>query len=293
MGARYLGLDGGGSSTRALVIDGGGAIQNEWAAGASNMVVVGKERASDEVSILLGQCGRVHVIVAGIAGADRPWVRQAWQELLTPYADQVWVVGDYRIAWAALTDGNPGLAAVFGTGSVFYAEGSKGSVRLGGYGWKVGDVGSGIALGRDAVEAALADLEGWGVATKLTGAVGDWASAADPAGILNFAYDPAVDWRQVSDLAGAVFAAAAAGDRVAERILTRHQNTITQYMSTAREKAGLPQETLCGLAGGLAPLWLPRIQESMGCHLQVIERRPVEGAARLARRWHQGEGGGD
>ncbi len=293
MGARYVGLDGGGSSTRALVIDGADAIQNEWSAGASNMVVVGKDRASNEVSALLAQCGRADALVAGIAGADRPWVRQAWHELLAPYADQVWVVGDYRIAWAALTDGNPGLAAVFGTGSVFYAEGPAGAVRLGGYGWKVGDVGSGIALGRDAVEACLADLEGWGGTTRLTGAVRDWASAADPAGILNFAYDPAVDWRRVSDLAGSVFSAAADGDAAAERILTRHQTTIAQYLSTAREKAGLLDDALCGLTGGLAPLWLTRIRESAGCRLAVIERRPVEGAARLARRWHQQQRGRD
>ena len=76
MGARYLGLDGGGSSTRALVIDDAGRIQHEWSAGASNMVVVGKERACSEVANLLLQCGRVDAIAAGIAAADRPWVRQ-------------------------------------------------------------------------------------------------------------------------------------------------------------------------------------------------------------------------
>ncbi len=293
MGARYLGLDGGGSSTRALVIDDAGRIQHEWSAGASNMVVVGKERACSEVANLLLQCGRVDAIAAGIAGADRPWVRQTWEELLAPYADQVTVMGDYRIAWAALTDGNPGVAAVFGTGSVFYAEGLGGQVRLGGYGWKVGDIGSGMALGRDAVKAALADLEGWGAPTQLTEAVRDWAAAPDPAGILNFAYDPAVDWRQVSDLAAAVFSVAMGGDAAAEAILTRHESGIAQYIRTAREKAGLVQGALCGLTGGLASLWHPRLRKTVDGHLQVIARRPVEGAARLARRRHQQEGGRD
>ncbi len=298
MGARFLGIDGGGSSTRAWILDESGQLVQELRGGPSNVVVVGEARARQALDAIVKGDATYDGVVAGIAGADRPWVRAFWESVLGGVSETVWVMGDYRIAWAALTDGDPGLVAIFGTGSVFYAECGDTSLRIGGYGWKIGDVGSGIALGRHAVEAALGHMEGWAPATSLTEAVVDWAKARDKAELLNYIYRPDVDWRTVSDLAGQVFVLADRGDMVAEAILKDEAAKALRYLETAHRAAGMPPASPTGLAGGLAHLWHPRLEEPwrelVGRPLVRVTREPVEGAARLARSlWGKQRQGGD
>lgn len=283
--AKFLGIDGGGSSTRAFVVDNDLGLVGTRRGGPSNVLVVGEARADVALSSVLSRDERYTAIVAGIAGADRPWVRAFWESRLSPYADQLWVMGDYRIAWAALTDGSPGLVAIFGTGSVFYAEGKARQVRLGGYGWKVGDIGSGIMLGQAAVSAALGELEGWGPQTALTRPVLAWAQAENRAQLLNYIYHPDVDWRSVSDLAVEVFRAADAGDDPASAILEDQAQLIQQYLLAAETEAEVPVDGQWGLAGGLARLWLPRLKREAVRPLQLVEREPGLGAARLAKKY--------
>ncbi len=285
MPVRFLGIDGGGSSTRAFILGPHGAILEERHAGPSNVIVVGEERADETLSSLLGTEEQFDAVVAGIAGADRPWVRDFWQTRLSRHAQAVWVTGDYHIAWAALTDGEPGLVAIFGTGSVFYAESSTHQIRLGGYGWKVGDVGSGIMLGQAAVNRVLGALEGWSAETALKDPVLAWADAHDKLTLLNHIYHPEVDWRSVSDLAAAVFRAADLGDSAAAQIIETQATLIERYFFALQQTADLPEGAPAGLAGGLAPFWLPHLEQRNMGSLCVVSREPGIGAARLAARY--------
>ena len=272
-------------------MDNKGRVLARAQAGPSNVVVVGKRQATMALQKVLSAVGvPLDAVVAGMAGADRPWVREFWHHLLYPnVATDVWVVGDYRIAWAALTDGNPGMAAVFGTGSVIYAENGDHRIKVGGYGFKVGDVGSGIQLGQRAIQQVLADLDGWGSKTRLTDSVLAWARVANKDDLINYLYDPAVDWRTVSDLASEVFSLADQ-DEGARAILEQQASHITLQMRSAYTRAALEKETASiGMTGGLSPFWLPYLQRACGYAeypaLQLIERSPVEGAARLALAW--------
>lgn len=298
MGRRFLGIDGGGSSTRAIVLDTDTGLMEERRSGPSNVLVIGEERAAEALRSLIRPDEHFQAAVVGIAGADRPWVRAFWERAVTPMADMVWVMGDYRTAWAALTDGAPGLVAIFGTGSVFYAENGDHQARLGGYGWKVGDVGSGIMLGQLAVRAALAHLDGWGPSTALTDRVLTWAQVRDKTALLNHVYAPEVDWRSVSDLAAPTFAAAAEGDGVAEALLAEEGDRILRYLEATARAAELSPRDPVGFSGGLARFWHGRLngwwQGQRGAALDVVTREAGEGAVRLAQRWYhtQSMGGG-
>lgn len=287
MAARYLGIDGGGTSTRMVVIDETGRIMEQARGGPSNVVVVGQAKALTALQSVWGQ--HYDGVVAGMAGADQPWVKAFWQESLQALSSKVWVVGDYRIAWAALTDGKPGMVMIFGTGSIAYAENDLRRHRVGGYGYKLGDVGSGIALGRAAVKAALGHLEGWGDETQLTEPVREWAKALTAEDIVHHVYDPEVDWRSVSDLARHVFGLAEAGDGQAKAILYHEQQELLQYLKACERAAQLDPEAPRGLAGGLAPFWLKRLSTEYQTHharsLVLVDKEPSEGAARLARYW--------
>lgn len=278
-----------------MIVDASGACLKRAVGGPVNVVVVGADRARDALRQIMPPNGRFASIVAGIAGADRPWVRRFWEQELGLWSSHVWVVGDYRIAWAALAEGGPGVVAIFGTGSVFYGESRGRMARIGGYGWKIGDVGSGLSLGRAAVRAALADLDGWGPRTSLTPDVLRWADAKDSGGILDSAYAPERSWRRVSDLAANVFEAADRGDEAALHIVNREADEALAHLVSVCVATGVGRDGVVGLAGGLARRWLPWLasvwQASGGGPLHVVDREPVEGAAAMARAWHLQEQG--
>ncbi|MCY0879494.1 MAG: ATPase [Firmicutes bacterium] len=288
MAGKFLGIDGGGSTIRALLVDEGGAVLRYQQAGAANVLVVGPEAAQRAWEALGMSTERCTAVVAGLAGADRPWVREYWQRLLGPLAPRVAVVGDYEIAWAALTEGRPGCLAILGTGSIVYGRHGTRKVRLGGYGWRVGDVGSGMRLGTEAVRSALAHLDGSGPFTQLTESVLRWSDCTSAFALLDFLYDPAMDWRRVAELAHSVFQAASQGDEVAAAILHREGEDILRMLSRCLAMLTLPEEAPVGVAGGLAPFWLTWLSDAWdritGRVLRLVERPPVEGAALWARR---------
>ncbi len=291
--AKYLGIDGGGSSIRILITDESGRPLYKSKGGPANVLVVGEQRARDALYDILPSHTYFDGVVAGLAGSDRPAVREFWDRVLNPIARQHWVIGDYRIAWAALTEGQPGLVAIVGTGSIVYAENGKDTTRLGGYGWRIGDAGSGLTLGHDAIEAVLADCEGWGPHTSLTDHVMDWASAKSPEEILNHLYRPDTDWRTASDLAATVLREAGR-DGVAHTIIERHQEVLIRYFRAALERCPLPPFSPLGLTGGLASMWHsylePLVYEAAGVHLRLSSHEPVQGALQLARLWSKTKG---
>lgn len=291
--AKYLGIDGGGSSTRILIKDESGHLLHQAQGGPANVLVVGEQRARHALYDILPPHTHYDGVVAGLAGSDRPAVREFWDQVLGPIASQHWVIGDYRIAWAALTEGQPGLVAIVGTGSIVYAENGKDTTRLGGYGWLIGDAGSGVTLGHDAIEAALADCEGWGPHTSLTPLVMDWASAKSPKEILNHLYHPDTDWRTASDLASVVLREAS-HDGVAQTIVERHQAVLIRYFRQALQRCPLPPLAPLGLTGGLASLWHsylePAVYKAIGVHLILSPHDPVQGASLLAQLWSNPKG---
>lgn len=284
----YLGIDGGGSSTRLLVVNQDNDVLYRACGGPSNVLVVGEERASHSLLDLMPEVP-IHAVVAGLAGADRPHVRSFWLNLLNRFASQCWVVGDYRIAWAAATGGRSGITAIVGTGSIIYAEHKDKTRRMGGYGWRIGDAGSGIALGQAALKAVLAHIEGWGPQTGLEPAVKAWAGESTASGILDYVYRDSTEWRRVSDLARHVLALASA-DEVAHGIVRRQADELTRAIGAAADAVKLPASVSCSLTGGLAALWHPYLQpvilSTLDRDMTINEKEPVEGAVQLARNWY-------
>ncbi|MFP3490923.1 BadF/BadG/BcrA/BcrD ATPase family protein, partial [Staphylococcus sp. SIMBA_130] len=64
------------------------------------------------------------------------------------------------------TLGKPGIVQIAGTGSITFSINHDGlSDRVGGWGYLIGEMGSGFALGRDALEAAFLAHDGLGTPT--------------------------------------------------------------------------------------------------------------------------------
>lgn len=179
-----LGLDIGGTSTRALAVDSAGRRCGYGAAGGGNPVSHPPQEAvsalSTAVRLALRDVDprRVRTAVVGLAGgsslAADPRVsalfEAAWRGvgLRCPLER----VGDVEVAFAAGAVEPDGTILVAGTGAVVARVRDRVRVEsVDGHGWLLGDLGSGFWLGRQAVRAALASLDARRASTLLTGLV--------------------------------------------------------------------------------------------------------------------------
>ncbi|MEO3743153.1 BadF/BadG/BcrA/BcrD ATPase family protein [Plantactinospora sp. B5E13] len=167
-----VGLDVGGTSTRATVVSLSGERLGSGRAGGGNPTSHGAEQAAEQLRMALTDAladidpGLVWAGVIGLAGAGRlsadPAGRLAfarvWQEvgLRCEYE----IVGDALVAYASATAEPDGTILIAGTGAIAAEVRDLTLDRVAdGHGWLLGDAGSGFWVGREAVRQALADLD--------------------------------------------------------------------------------------------------------------------------------------
>ena len=231
MDTYVLGVDAGGSHTRALLANLTGVPVAAGRAGGANPVSRGVDGALVELRRAVGAAvggidpAAVAVCVVGIAGG--PTLGRPFRVALDQMAADLGLrrgctlVSDTEIGFAAGTSADHGILVLAGTGAAV-AEIRAGRLtrHVDGYGWLLGDDGSGFWLGREAVRAALAELDGRGAATALTGRVAAALGvepAVDPLVAAVYASPPV----QLARLAPQVTAAAEGGDAVAAELLER------------------------------------------------------------------------
>jgi N-acetylglucosamine kinase-like BadF-type ATPase len=223
-----------------VVSDLEGAVAGRGRAGSANPNGLPAQEVAAHLAEAVGQALTgldplaVRAVVLGTPGilrfqrgesADR--LAGLWRE--TGLACPVTIVADAVTAFAAGTARPSGSVLIAGAGAMAArVEHEQVAVRVDGNGWLVGDDGSGFWLGRQAVRAVFAALEGRDEDTLLRDAVLSTIAQGEPvpAGreecvslLLDAVYDgPPV---ALAALAPLVPAAAEAGDRVAHRIVRR------------------------------------------------------------------------
>ena len=205
-----VGVDGGGTKTRALLADEHGARVAEAVGPGSAVRPQDIERSAGIIAGVVrdvieqsakGQ-QRARVLCVGVAGAGREPERRALVEALIAQqvAEDVVVQTDLAIALDDAFGDGPGVLLIAGTGSSAFARGPTGATaRCGGWGPVIGDEGGGGWIGRRALSVVAAAADGREPETALTGAVltateseetSDlirWAAAATPAALASLA----------------------------------------------------------------------------------------------------------
>ncbi|MFU8853254.1 N-acetylglucosamine kinase [Micromonospora sp. SL1-18] len=167
-----VGLDVGGTATRAAALNLDGVRLGTGQAGGGNPTSHGAERAAAELLAALRAAltdvdpARVRAGVIGLAGAGRLLTDpqgqaafdRAWADagLRCPYT----VHGDALVAYASGTSAPNGTVLIAGTGAIAAQVRDLHLDRTAdGHGWLLGDAGSGFWLGREAVRLLLSDLD--------------------------------------------------------------------------------------------------------------------------------------
>lgn len=299
---RVLGLDIGGSKTHAILAGGDGAGLAECTAGSANIASVGHEAAAaalDEIAARLGAGNRdshgIRTVFAGAAGADTRDGRDRLAALLSrrfPGA-RIRVVHDTRIILAA-GGLEAGTVLISGTGSAAWARTGDGrEARAGGWGYLLGDEGSGYAVARGAVRNALSEHDGGLPAGALTALLLERTGAAEPADLLDLFYrNP--ERRYWAGLAGTVFDLAARADRVSAAIVDDAARHLAALAVAVNARLGIiPAAGHAAppvlLAGGMLvnqPALAARVGELLAerglADVRVLDRAPAWGAVKLA-----------
>jgi N-acetylmuramic acid 6-phosphate etherase len=257
-----LGIDGGASKTVALLAGPDGCVLGRGAAEAANYQVAGMDRtcaaitravaaAFADARIAPAPAGAVCLGLAGVGRPEDQVLFQAWAAQQWPGA-RVTVASDAELVLASGTPQGWGLALICGTGSIAYARDQAGrAARAGGWGYLLGDEGSGYAIGLAALRAVARAADGRDPPTALTGAIlAGWSLGAPP-DLIRGVYREGRSNAEVAALAVLVEDAAANGDATAQQIIEGACRELTLMLGAAAGQLEMRGPLPCALAGGL------------------------------------------
>src|SRR6476661_4025997 len=222
-----IGIDAGGTKTVCLLADDQGTVVAEARRGGANLQAAGElevEKVLHQVmEEAMGDRAIVPVAIClGIAGVDRPDDYAVVGAILRRigYKARVIIVNDALVALEAGAPGQPGVVVISGTGSISYGRNAKGeAARSGGWGYVLGDEGSGYWIGRAALRAVLRQSDRRGPRTALTPLLLKHFGIEAAQGLLHEVYAGSLRPSEIGALARSVESAFREGDAAAIGIL--------------------------------------------------------------------------
>jgi len=251
------------------------------------------EVITDLVREAVASCSPVETLAlcAGVAGAGRDdeqrtlshHLRRSLQEMIPDV--KVWVTSDARIALETAFGAESGAIVIVGTGSMVMARSQAGSLyRAGGWGYRLGDPGSGYAVGRAGLRAAVRAFDG-GPETSLQQQIQQHFGIDGRDALLQSIYDGDV---ALKDAAPLVVHAAAGGDEIASQILDA-QTAELSALTSGLVHGPVHFRPRIALIGGMtnSDHFTQEIRKALkhrlpGWSVEQVDRPPVTGALRMA-----------
>lgn len=296
-----IGIDGGGTSTTAVLADEQGDIARSKDA-ASNYHVVGKEQTTQILSNLFEQlslssgipvrkCRSICIGMAGLGRADdQTIIRAICNEL--GISQHLILTHDAKVALIGGAMKNYGIILNSGTGSIAYGINRSGEeARSGGWGHLLGDEGSGYDIAIRGLRAIVRAYDGRANQTLLTKLVLNRLNFDSPDNLVHWIHS--VDKKEIAGLAGLVFDAVGEGDLVAKKIVETAADELILAAHTVVEKLGWSvseQEFDVVLSGGVfenQPDFVKSIRKRLkkasgNAKIHLPIREPAYGAVMLA-----------
>ena len=292
-----VGVDAGGTATSAVAAD-EDAVLASHTGDAANVRFAGVDAAAVIISrtVVNALGGRTpDAVVVGAAGVGRSDVARALERELTRHLGgvRVSVVDDAAIALRAGAPSGDGLLLIAGTGSIAYAEVDGVPYRAGGYGYLLGDEGSGFAIGAAALRWLLRMYDGRAPRDPMLDALEKKLDANCAQDVLDATYDRANPVTAIAALAPVVLEHASGGERSATKIVQAAALELSELLKALVKRANVANRELpLVLSGGLlrANSMLSFLLETRISHelpfLHPIKNPPPPemGALALARR---------
>ena len=268
----FLGIDGGGTTTRAVLIDDRRHEIARAASGPSNYHSVGRATAEASLREVLSQLfaaagvgpAGVKTVGLGMAGVARPDDRRLVRALLAAIlpGPQLVMTHDAETALVGGTGRRHGVVLIAGTGAIAYGVNARGDARRAdGWGYLLGDDGSAYWIGREGLRAVARACDGRGRPTALQDLVADDlglreedepAARALRRSLVGRVYAAGFGVPQLAAISRRVEQAAREGDAVAGEILHRAGQQLGRTLCAVIRGLEMAQERFeTVLAGGV------------------------------------------
>jgi glucosamine kinase len=283
-----IGVDGGGSGTRALIHRSRGDVVATGSAGPSALQQ-GIAQAWDNVLAAIRDAFKTAgiatppwsrcVLAAGLSGISHgPW-RESFLEADPGFA-QIEAETDSFTMLMGAHGGKPGAILIAGTGSIAEALRADGSrAKVGGWGFRVDDEGSGGWLGLQAVRHGLAAFDGRANGGMLARRV--WMHCGEDRETLQ-EWCAAAGQFEFAQLARAVFECEDC-DPAAAALLQSAVDALEELALAIDPRGRLP----LAVSGSIGERLAPRMRPCVRSRIVPAQAGPAEGALMLARRLAQ------
>lgn len=284
-----IGLDIGGTKTHGVRFLDGEVVADE-VVGSSNVQNVTREEAARNLAELFAGIGGGYVahVYAGAGGIDTDDDAAALASLIAPHVPgaRITVVHDSRLLLAA-GRASTGVAVIGGTGSAAWGRNEAGKeARAGGWGYLLGDEGSGYWLGREAVRHSLRRMNQGFEPDELTTALLESCAVDHPNKLIALFHSADTGRRFWAQRARLVVEAAERGHATSLAFLVQAGSDLADLAVETLRQLDLDGPVILGGGLGMNVSW---IQDSFRKHLasegindvRVLDREPVFGVLQL------------
>jgi N-acetylmuramic acid 6-phosphate etherase len=286
-----LGVEGGGTKTRWILLDRQGRRLAAGTEGPGNVLLAGREGLRKIFRQVAGRLPQAPAAIGvGLAGArgtaEMALARGALQSVW-PKVKSIVVGQDTDSALAAAWGREDGFLVIAGTGSNVVGRVAGKKYSAGGHGHLLGDAGSGYDLAARALRAVYRERDRLGVAPKVAAALLAHAGAADLDRLLRAVYQSrGKDW--LAGFAPVVLRSAARGDALARDVVREATGELAERLAELARRLRVRRPRVA-LTGGLVEneLYRKALARAVGARLPgarvtVVQTPGEVGAARMA-----------
>lgn len=258
--AYYIGVDGGGTCSKAVLMDEKYKILKKAKGDCLNYYSINYRTAKLHFQSLMDRVTDtfdkkdVLGIVIGMSALDHEEDQEKANNFakdIFPNAD-VYMNSDLYAAIMGHTLGKPGVMVVAGTGTMIMAIDRNGKEHIaGGYGYLLGDHGSAYTIAVEAIEKALLAYEGVEEKTILQKEMMKHFSIIDYRDLIKVIYGSRNPRKKISSFAPCVSVAAESGDQCALKILKANAQRLADMTVSLIRRTGLTDLDSVGIYGGV------------------------------------------
>ena len=258
-----IGIDGGGTKTEGIIGDNNGRIVGYVKAETTNIQVKALDDVKNTLVNMIAtlriqakiDLSDINTIYLSLSGAGRETEKALIKASLAEFENDginIVIENDAMCALASGTYGDSGIVLIAGTGSIAYSYMKETNEldRVGGWGYIIGDEGSGYDIGKQALSSIMKGYDGRGPATRLTGAIMKHLNLTHETEIIPYIYQNTEMRSDIAALSKIVLKVATKGDNVAKSILDNSIKSLIELVHGAflylDKKKYNPPIVLCG-----------------------------------------------
>ncbi|MFD2615990.1 N-acetylglucosamine kinase [Terrilactibacillus laevilacticus] len=256
----YIGIDGGGTKTDAVLFSSDGQLINRVIGAGTNpnsidhgqLIGYFKNIFLELIDIKYANI-KITGCFAGLSGSDHPSLTKKLFNCINkscPVPIEHLIVGNdaMNALWSG-TDGEPGLVVIAGTGSIAYGVRKNGDhFRIGGWGYLFGDEGSGYDIGRETIRRVMMSYDGREQKTQLTSMLKEYFKVEQINDIIPIIYRTSKN--VIAGLVPHVEKCALNGDELANKILSNAAQSLILLINCGINRL-LSEDTRIVLTGGV------------------------------------------